>query len=80
MRLIITVCSHREIVRNNIITAFTCNTTIGQAEELIREIEQLILNGKLNEASNALSKKTTYNELQAQTAIEIIKEEFEQAE
>ena len=80
MKLLITVCSYHEIVRNNIIAAFTNNTTIGQAEELIREVTQHVLNNKLDKATNALTQKTTYNELQARTAIEIIKQGFEQTE
>lgn len=80
MKLIITTCTHRETVRNNIKTAFTNNTTIGEAEKIIRVIAHLVLNGKLNEAENILTQKTTFNKLQARTAIEIIRTDFEQAE
>lgn len=80
MKLIIEACTYREVVRNNIIASFTENTTIGEAEKLIREITWLMLKNKTVEATNILIRKTTFNEQQAQIAIQIISKDFECAE
>ena len=80
MKLIITACTPKEIVRNNIIAGFTPDTTIWQSERTIEKITTLIQRKSLREAKETLLQETTFNEPQARIAIEIIIDEYQNAE